>query len=40
MTKIERFEDIKGWQKARELVRDIYEATSKGDFAKDYSLKD
>ena len=40
MTKIERFEDIKAWQKARELVRDIYGITSKGSFAKDYSLKD
>ena len=38
--KIERFEDIQAWQKARELVRSIYEITSRGDFAKDYSLKD
>jgi hypothetical protein len=28
MAKIERFEDIQAWQKARELVRDIYEVTS------------
>jgi len=40
MTKIERLEDIKAWQKARELVRDIYEVTSKGNFTKDYSLKE
>ena len=40
MTKIERFEGIKAWKKARELVKSIYEITSKEDFAKDYSLKD
>jgi len=40
MARIKRFEDIKAWQKARALVRDIYEVTSKGNFAKDYSLKD
>lgn len=38
--KIERFEDIQAWQKARELVTHIYSMTNKGDFAKDYSLKD
>ena len=38
--KIERFEDIQAWQKARELVTRIYSMTNKGDFAKDYSLKD
>ena len=38
--KIERFEDIEAWKKARELVSSVYLVTSKGDFAKDYSLKD
>ena len=38
--KIEKFEDIQAWQKARELVRDIYQTTNEGDFARDYSLKD
>lgn len=38
--KIEKFEDIQAWQKARELVNRIYSTTNKGDFAKDYSLKD
>jgi len=38
--KIERFEDIQAWQKARELVTRIYNVPNKGDFAKDYSLKD
>lgn len=40
MTRIERFEDIKAWQKARELVKSIYQITSKEDFARKYSLKD
>ena len=38
--KIERFEDIQAWQKARELVTRIYNVTNNGDFAKDYGLKD
>ncbi|MDD3523570.1 MAG: four helix bundle protein [Candidatus Cloacimonetes bacterium] len=40
MSKIERFEDLIAWQKARELTKRIYEATRHGDFAKDYGLKD
>ena len=40
MTKIERFEDIEAWKLARELTRLIYRATSVGDFAHDFSLKD
>ena len=40
MTRIERFEDIQAWQRARELVRSIYQVTNEGDFAKDYSLKE
>ena len=38
--KIETFEDIQAWQKARQLVTRIYSTTNKGDFTKDYSLKD
>jgi four helix bundle protein len=38
--KIKRFEDIEAWKKARELVRTIYDLSSNGNFAKDYSLKD
>ncbi len=38
--KIERFEDIEGWQIGRELTRRIYAATTRGAFAKDYGLKD
>jgi len=31
MEKIQRFEDIVGWQKARELVRIIYQMNSEND---------
>jgi len=40
MAKIEKFEEIQAWQKARQLVKRIYQVTSEGDFAQDYSLKD
>ncbi len=38
--KITKFEDIEVWQLGRELTRKIYEITRKGEFAKDYGLKD
>jgi four helix bundle protein len=38
--KIERFEDIQGWQKARELTRMVYEVTKKDAFARDRWLRD
>ena len=40
MTRIEHFEEIQAWQKARELVKSTYQITNKENFAKDYSLKD
>src|ERR1039457_1403664 len=40
MNKIERFEDIIAWQKARGLTKEIYASTRIGEFAKDYGLKD
>ena len=40
MALITRFEDIECWQKARELTRSIYQITSQGGFARDFSLKD
>ncbi len=40
MAKIERFEDIEAWKKARELTKIIYEVTSQGQIATDFSLKD
>jgi four helix bundle protein len=38
--KIEKFEDLIAWQKARKLTRQIYKATNQGKFASDYGLKD
>jgi four helix bundle protein len=40
MAKIEQFEDILAWQKARELTREIYRFSSQGEFAKDFALRD
>lgn len=36
--KIERFEDLIAWQKARELAREKYKVTRERAFAKDYGL--
>ncbi len=38
MAKIERFEDLFAWQKARRLTREVYRVTKQGEFAKDYGL--
>lgn len=38
-SKIERFEDLIAWQKARKLTTRIYEMTSEGEFSKDYGLR-
>ena len=38
--KVNQFEDLIAWQKARELVRQIYEITRTGQFSKDFSLRD
>ena len=40
MGKIERFEDIEAWKKARELTKIIYEVTAQGKIATDFSLRD
>jgi four helix bundle protein len=40
MSGINRFEDLIAWQKARELTKAIYKATSVGIFSKDFGLKD
>jgi len=37
---IERFEDIEGWQLARELTRMVYSATKNEEFSRDFGLKD
>ena len=34
------FEDIEGWQLARELTRQVYSVASRGEFAKDFGLRD
>ncbi len=40
MATIRRFEDIQAWQKARELVQEIYKTSSVGRIGKDYGLRD
>ena len=36
--KVQRFEDLIAWQKARGLTKEIYLLTRSGDFARDYGL--
>src|SRR4030067_55674 len=38
--KVERFEDLIAWQKARQLTVEIYRITAHGEFAKDFGLRD
>ncbi len=40
MNRIERFEDIIAWQKARELTKHVYACTKVGSFSRDFGLKD
>jgi four helix bundle protein len=40
MAKVERFEDLIAWQKARKLTGRIYKTTSQGNFVRDFNLKD
>ena len=35
-----KFEDLPCWQKARELCQMIFKLINKGQFARDYNLKD
>jgi four helix bundle protein len=39
MAKIERFEEMLSWQKARELTQHVYQLSKRGDFAKDFELR-
>ena len=39
MSKIERFEDLKSWQKARQLANVIYSLSADGSFSHDYELR-
>ena len=38
--RINKFEDLVAWQKARELNRAIYQLTATGAFSKDFGLSD
>ncbi len=40
MSKIEKFEDLICWQKARVLTKRVYEISNRNSFQKDFSLKD
>jgi len=40
MSKIERFEDIQAWQKARKITNSIYRVSGKDKFKKDFALSD
>lgn len=39
MAKVERFEDLKAWQKSRQLTNLIYDLTANKDFATDFRLR-
>lgn len=38
--KIQRFEELRAWQQARALANLVYDVTGKGDFARDFELRD
>jgi four helix bundle protein len=40
MSRIERFEDLIAWQKARKLTKLVYSVSNSGRFKNDYGLKD
>ncbi len=40
MPGIQRFEDIRAWQEARQLVRQVYKMSNAGKFARDFGLRD
>ena len=40
MPTITRFEDIRAWQTARQLTRQVYAVSNQGTFARDYGLRD
>ena len=40
MAKIEKFEDLICWQRARSIVKDVYLITSEGLFNRDFVLRD
>jgi four helix bundle protein len=40
MATIQKFEDLKVWQKARLLCKEVFSLTSIANFSKDFGLKD
>ena len=40
MALIEKFEDIKAWQEARQLTKDFYKISAEGAFGRDFGLRD
>jgi four helix bundle protein len=40
MATFKKFEEIQAWQKAREMTKRIYALSNKGEFSKDFSLRD
>ncbi|WP_457653319.1 four helix bundle protein [Rhodocaloribacter sp.] len=40
MATVQRFEDLEAWRTARRLVKEIYELTRTGSFARDFGLRD
>jgi len=40
MARVQRFEDLDVWQKARVLTNRVYEASNAGAFARDFALRD
>ena len=40
MARVERFEDLMRWQKARQLANAVYDLTDHSAFARDFQLRD
>ena len=40
MATFKKFEEIQAWQKAREVTKKVYVMSNKGEFARDFSLRD
>jgi four helix bundle protein len=40
MARINKFEDIESWKRARTLTNEVYQITAKGSFIRDFCLRD
>jgi four helix bundle protein len=40
MPRIQRFEDLEAWKIAKEVTREIYAVAKRGEFARDFGLRD